>query len=198
MRSWQPAPAYRQVTFLTALTYSRTAGLDSTKASAAVMLRARRQLRPARTAIDSGDPDAREIVRVSPRVSRQSSLSPRDQSAFFRRAELDTRENAPLYSRVPRSHAQPVDRAPCRRALHGADDLCGANRMINYTDRLTLLMRDIVARFHAVLHRSRRRPRLRPRGPLRCRRRVRDLSLPHAAAERSGLLLLARPDRPAV
>ena len=65
--------------------------------------------------------------------------------------------------------------------------------MINYTERLTLLMQDIVvARADAVVHRHARRAGVRARRPLERRRRVRHLPLPEPAAERARLLLLAR------
>ena len=65
--------------------------------------------------------------------------------------------------------------------------------MINYTERLTLLMQDIVTRVDdVVVHRHGGRAGVRAAGPHPRRRRVRHLSLPHAAAERARLLLLAR------
>ena len=65
--------------------------------------------------------------------------------------------------------------------------------MINYTERLTLLMQDIVTRVEALSFIDMaRRARVRAAGPHARRRRVRHLPLPHAAAERARLLLLAR------
>ena len=65
--------------------------------------------------------------------------------------------------------------------------------MINYTERLTLLMQDVVSRVPTLSFIDiARRARVRARRPLERRRRVRDLPLPDAAGERAGLLLLAR------
>ena len=65
--------------------------------------------------------------------------------------------------------------------------------MINYTERLTLLMQDIVSRVPALSFIDMRDVLVfARRGPLECRRRIRDLPLPDAAGERARLLLLAR------
>ncbi len=70
--------------------------------------------------------------------------------------------------------------------------------MINYTERLTLLMQDIVSRVPAlVVHRHGRRAGVRAAGTVECRGRLRHLPLPQSSAERARLLLLARPRIPA-
>ena len=70
--------------------------------------------------------------------------------------------------------------------------------MINYTERLTLLMQDIVSRVPTLSFIDMRGcAGVRAVGPIGRRRRVRDLPLPEPAAERAGLLLLARSRRPA-
>ena len=68
--------------------------------------------------------------------------------------------------------------------------------MINYTERISVLMRDIVARVPAaVLHRPRRTAGLRAVRPVGRRGRLRHLPLHQPAADRARLLLLARPRR---
>ena len=73
--------------------------------------------------------------------------------------------------------------------------------MINYTERLTLLMQDIVSRVQTLSFIDvARRAGVRAVRTVERRRRVRHLPLPESAAERTGLLLLARsrhrPDHP--
>ena len=63
--------------------------------------------------------------------------------------------------------------------------------MINYTERIALLMQDVVSRTPAlVVHRPARGAGVRPLRAPRRRRRVRDLSLPDASRNRARLLLL--------
>ena len=66
--------------------------------------------------------------------------------------------------------------------------------MMNYTEALTILMQDIVARVPTLSFIDiARRARLRAVRALACRRRVRHVPLPEPSAERARLLLLARP-----
>ena len=65
--------------------------------------------------------------------------------------------------------------------------------MINYTERIALLMQDVVSRVPALSFIDLSEVLVFARfGRSRCRGRVRHLPLPDAAGERAGLLLLAR------
>ena len=75
--------------------------------------------------------------------------------------------------------------------------------MINYTERITLLIDDVVKRVPALRYIDPTQPAgVREVRALARGRRLRDLPLPDLAVERTGLLLLARPplrdDHPAV
>ena len=66
--------------------------------------------------------------------------------------------------------------------------------MINYTERIALLMQDVVSRTPALSFIDLREVLVFGRfGRPDAEGRVRDLPLPDAAGDRAGLLLLARP-----